>query len=177
MFNRNKILSLLLIIFLILPFSCKKTNHKGQNNKIKITDALGREIEIPGKIQHVICSGAGCLRLITYLEAQDKIVAVDDIEIKKNIFDARPYALANPQFKNLPLFGEFRGFDNPELILALDPLPDLIFKTYSQSGHDPIELQNKTGIPVVVLKNQRCASTALNGQRQADITSTNNTYR
>lgn len=152
MFNRNKILSLLLIIFLILPFSCKKTNHKGQNNKIKITDALGREIEIPGKIQHVICSGAGCLRLITYLEAQDKIVAVDDIEIKENIFDARPYALANPQFKNLPLFGEFRGFDNPELILALDPLPDLIFKTYSQSGHDPIELQNKTGIPVVVLE-------------------------
>ncbi|MEJ2729848.1 MAG: hypothetical protein P8185_15320 [Deltaproteobacteria bacterium] len=53
------------------------------------------------------------------LRAQNLIVAVDDIEVKRNRFDARPYALANPEFTTHPIFGEFRGFDNPELILSL----------------------------------------------------------
>jgi iron complex transport system substrate-binding protein len=80
------------------------------------------------------------------------VVAVDDIEARRRRFDARPYALANPQFKQMPIFGEFRGHDNPELILSLEPQPQVIFKTYASSmGYDPVELQDKTGIPVVVL--------------------------
>jgi ABC-type iron transport system FetAB ATPase subunit len=75
--------------------------------------------------------GPGALRLLTYLEAQDKIVAVDDMEKQRLQFDARPYALANPQFRDYPIFGEFRGHDHPERILTLDPLPQVIFKTYS----------------------------------------------
>ncbi|WP_027178592.1 iron ABC transporter substrate-binding protein [Maridesulfovibrio bastinii] len=117
-----------------------------------ITDAAGRQVEIPSKVERVICSGPGCLRYLTYLQSQDMAVAVDDIEIRRNEFDARPYALANPQFKKLPLFGEFRGHDNPELILSLEPQPQLIFKTYANMGYNPDELQAKTGIPVVVLK-------------------------
>ncbi|TVM33767.1 iron ABC transporter substrate-binding protein [Oceanidesulfovibrio marinus] len=117
-----------------------------------ITDALGRTVDIPDDVQHVICSGSGCLRLLTYLGAQDMIVAVDDIEVRRRQFDARPYALANPQFKTMSIFGEFRGHDNPELILTLEPQPQVILKTYTTSmGYDPDELQAKTGIPVVVL--------------------------
>ncbi len=104
------------------------------------------------KIKHVICSGAGCLRLLTYLQAEDMVVAVDDIESRRKRFDARPYSLANPQFKELPVFGQFRGHDNPELIMALEPQPQVIFKTYGSSmGYDPKELEEKTGIPVIVL--------------------------
>ena len=117
----------------------------------KIVDSTKRENTIPQKIDRVICSGSGTLRLLTYIQAQDKIIAVDDIEVKKNIFDARPYALANPQFKKYPIFGQFRGFDNPELILGLEKIPQVIFKSYAGSGYDPIELQNKTGIPVIIL--------------------------
>jgi iron complex transport system substrate-binding protein len=116
-----------------------------------ITDSTGRQVEVPAEVKRVICSGSGALRLLTYLQAQDKIVAVDDMEKRRPQFDARPYALANPQFKNYPLFGEFRGHDNPELILTLNPQPQVIFKTYSTMGFDPVELQQKTGIPVVVL--------------------------
>jgi len=50
-----------------------------------------------------------------------------------------------------PLFGEFRGHDNPELIVSLNPKPQVIFKTFGNMGHDPEELQAKTGIPVIVL--------------------------
>ncbi len=104
------------------------------------------------KIEHVICSGAGCLRLLTYLQAENMVVAVDDIESRRRRFDARPYSLANPQFRKLPIFGQFRGHDNPELIMNLEPQPQVIFKTYGSSmGYDPVELQEKTGIPVVVL--------------------------
>jgi len=102
--------------------------------------------------EHVLCSGAGCLRYLTYLQAHDRIVAVDDIETRRSEFDARPYALANPQFKDYPIFGEFRGHDNPELIVGLEPQPQVIFKTYGEMGHDPEELQQKTEIPVIVLE-------------------------
>jgi iron complex transport system substrate-binding protein len=122
----------------------------------EITDALGRKVEIPDKVERVICSGSGCLRLLTYLQAQDMVVAVDDIESRRRQFDARPYAMANPQFKSLPVFGEFRGKDNPELIMTLDPGTQVILKLVGTGkgtvGMEPGELQGKTGIPVVALK-------------------------
>jgi len=119
--------------------------------QITVVDGLGREISVPRNPEHVICSGAGSLRLLTYLQAHDRVVAVDDMEGRRPRFDARPYALANPRFAKLPLFGEFRGHDNPELIAALDPQPQVIFKTFSSMGTDPLELERQTGIPVVVL--------------------------
>lgn len=117
-----------------------------------IVDAMGRSVAVPDRVSRVICSGPGALRLLTYLQAQDMAVAVDDMETRRNKFDARPYALANPRFKTLPTFGEFRGHDNPELILTLSPQPQVIFKTFPTMGHDPVELQEKTEIPVVVLE-------------------------
>lgn len=119
---------------------------------ITIKDAAGRELTVPSSPEHVICSGPGCLRLLIYLEAADHVAAVDSME--KNPpqeADPRPYFLAHPDLQNLPLFGEFRGRDNPELITALEPRPEVIFKTFANMGHDPVELQKKTGIPVVVL--------------------------
>lgn len=116
-----------------------------------VTDVSGKTVQLPESIDRVICSGSGCLRLLTYLQGQDRIVGVDSIETRRSNFDARPYALANPQFKKMPIFGEFRGHDNPEQILTLTPQPQVIFKTYAQMGYNPIKLQQKTGIPVVVL--------------------------
>ncbi len=116
-----------------------------------ITDMAGRQVEVPVQVDRVLCSGPGCLRYLTYLQGQHLIVGVDCIEKRVNRFEARPYALANPQFKDKPLFGNFRGRDNPELILGLDPQPQVIFKTFRNMGHDGDELQEKTGIPVVYL--------------------------
>ena len=139
-------LCLLVVSFLAI------THVAANAETLAVTDAWGRELSVPAQPEHVICSGPGCLRYLTYLQAQDRIVAVDDIEKGNTSFDARPYALANPQFRDYPIFGEFRGHDNPELILSLEPQPQVIFKTYAKMGHDPEELQEKTGIPVVVLE-------------------------
>jgi iron complex transport system substrate-binding protein len=116
-----------------------------------ITDARGRALTLPDRVERIICSGPGSLRLATYLGVQDRVVAVDDIEVRQKRFDARPYALAVPAYKTRPVFGEFRGYDDPEKILGLGVQPQVIFKTYAATGHDPVELQNKTGIPVVIL--------------------------
>lgn len=128
----------------------------------EINDTQGRTIAIPDSVTKVLCSGSGCLRLLTYLQAQDMAVAVDDIESRRRQFDARPYALANPQFKKLPIFGEFRGKDNPELIMTLKEPPDVIFKVVSTTqggaGLEPEKLQQKTGIPVIVLNYGNLAS-------------------
>ncbi|MFH1964359.1 MAG: iron ABC transporter substrate-binding protein [Acidobacteriota bacterium] len=117
-----------------------------------ITDALGREVEIPDKVTHLICSGSGCPRLLVYLQAQKMLVGVDEGETRKRIFDARPYAFANPWLKDLPMTGLQGGRDNPEAILMLEPQPQVILRTFPASGYDPVELQQKTGIPVITLE-------------------------
>lgn len=136
----NSLILFLSFILLAAPVSART-----------VVDALDRKVTVPDRIERVICSGSGCLRLLTFLQADELVVAVDDIESRRNTFDARPYALATPRYQTLPIFGQFRGHDNPELILSLSPPPQVIFKTYSTMGHDPVELQQKTGIPVVVL--------------------------
>lgn len=141
-----RLASALIVLALIVPLGA----HAAETRTV--TDALGRQVTIAGPIDRVICSGAGCLRLLTYLDALDLVVAVDDIEARQERLRARPYALAHPRLRELPVFGEHRGRDNPELILTLDPRPQVIFKTWGGSmGMDPGELQRRTGIPVVSL--------------------------
>lgn len=117
-----------------------------------IEDSAGREVDVPEKVERVYCSGPGCLRLLTYLQCQDRAVAVDDLEKREQSLEARPYALAHPELKDLPLGGGFRGRDNPERLLSLDRPPQVIFKTFLGMGMDADSLQSKTGIPVVALE-------------------------
>lgn len=142
-------------VFIVLAFlsacSWEQSRASVNHDVVTITDAAGRQVEVPREVKHVICSGPGSLRYLCYLNGQDKVVAVDSIEHRKSRMDARPYAVANKQFRTMPIFGEFRGRDNPELIAALSPQPQVIFKTYANSGYDPEELQKRTGIPVVIL--------------------------
>jgi iron complex transport system substrate-binding protein len=126
-----------------------------ESGKITLTDGFDREVIIPENVERVVCSGAGCLRYLVYLQAQDYVVGVDSIEKEKSEIDGRPYALANPQLKDYPLIGEFRGKDDPEKIIAISP--QVILKT-SANGQptatntaDADSLQDKTGIPVVML--------------------------
>jgi iron complex transport system substrate-binding protein len=137
------------VILFVFLFSAGKG--WAEDSGITITDAWGREVSVPSDVDHVICSGPGCLRYLVYLQGLDLVVGVDDMEKTRSRFDARPYFLAHPELRDKPLFGEFRGHDNPELIVNLAPRPDVIFKTYGEMGYDPEELQAKTGIPVVVL--------------------------
>ncbi|AKJ39806.1 iron ABC transporter substrate-binding protein [Methanosarcina barkeri] len=130
------------------------TNKAVESGEFTLTDGYGREVTIPENVEQVVCSGAGCLRYLVYLQAQDDVVGVDSLEKEKSEVEGRPYVLANPQLKDYPLIGEFRGNDDPEKIIAISPQVILKTGTSGQStasnGADADALQNKTGIPVVM---------------------------
>ncbi|WP_094229030.1 iron ABC transporter substrate-binding protein [Methanolobus psychrotolerans] len=149
---------LILLAFIVSLSGCAGNTPDAQNPDYPdssasrtVIDIAERSVEIPASPQHVICSSGGSLRLLTYLQAEDMIVGVDSAETSYRA-TIQPYTLANPQFStDYPVFGEARGADNPEKILGLDPMPDIIIKIYPPPGTDPIELQERTGIPVVTV--------------------------
>jgi iron complex transport system substrate-binding protein len=140
-----------LLSLALLAFTCPMSAQAQETRTVM--DFLDREVTIPDRVDRVICSGSGCLRLLVYLQGHDRIVGVDSAEKGGLPFtgDARPYAVANPQLSEYPLFGEFRGHDNPELIAALNPLPQVILKTSAARDSGTDALQAKTGIPVIGL--------------------------
>jgi len=146
---KNKILNMVLISAMAIVWLTLPVNAMADRT---IVDAAKRSVNLPEKIDRIICSGPGALRLITYFKAENLVVAVDDIEIRKKKYDARPYSLAYTKYRDLPVFGGFRGHDDPEKILGLEKQPQVIFKTYATMGYDPVELQAKTQIPVVTLE-------------------------
>ena len=142
--------SSVIIFSLIFTLICVACSFAGEPLAVK--DALGNEFTPDSKIERVICSGSGCLRLLTYLQAQDMIIGVEDNE-KRTSLDPRPYFLANKDFfKSMPLIGEFRGSTRPELVVSLPSLPQIIFKTYPEAGTPAVKLQEATGITVIPLE-------------------------
>lgn len=135
----------LLVFVIIAIFLTVLLWHGVERNSMEgvvITDLAGREVVIPEKPERIVAVGGGALRLITYLDATDLVVGVEDNE--KN--PSRPYLLAHPELSELPSIGPRHGGD-AELIVSLKP--DIIFLT---RWTDKIEtLQSRTGIPVVFL--------------------------
>lgn len=112
----------------------------------KITDYAGRLVEIPAQPERVICCGVGALRYTAYMQAVDLLVGVEDYE-KESSLD-RLYNYVNyDRLKDLPIIGG-NGEPNIEQIVELNP--QLIVMT-GFVKMDPDLLQEKTGIPVVVI--------------------------
>lgn len=166
----------LLIVFLIATSGCtsKSTSSDGTNGEglanstgnvstgeiaespgITMTDGLGRNVTIPKNVTKVVCSGAGCLRYLVYLQAQNYVVGVDSLEKTKSEIEGRPYVLANPQLKDYPLIGEARGKDDPEKMIEINPQvilkTSMIGQSSAPTATEADTLQSKTGIPVVSL--------------------------
>ncbi len=155
--HKSGLVAVCLIVGGVLTYLAQDTTAKSslsppQHSEARVlTDAAGRRVTVPKQVNRVICSGPGSLRLLTYLGASDLVVGVDSIEKRGSQVDLRPYALTHPEYGTFPMIGEFRGQDNPELIAALTPRPQVIFKTYPRPGHDPDRLEAQTGIPVLLL--------------------------
>jgi len=124
---------------------------QAQAKKIVIKDTIGRihTFDKPAKRIVAIRSSLG---LICYMNLCDKVVGVEDLEVRKSEWIGsvgRSYALANRDLRNLPVTGS-RNKPDAERIMAL--APDVIFA--GTGNRRFIEnLQKKTGIPVVALNN------------------------
>ncbi|MBB6066925.1 iron ABC transporter substrate-binding protein [Methanococcus maripaludis] len=151
------VLSALISLMIALSFSGCVDNTAESSGEItktvEIVDMVGRTVEVPTDIQRIVCSGPGCLRLVTYVQAQDRLVGVESIE-QENI-SGRPYQLANMDFfQTLPMTGLGGGKEigvgpYPEQVISA--APEVILITYMDADRAD-ELQGKYGIPVVVLQ-------------------------
>ncbi|WP_049986705.1 ABC transporter substrate-binding protein [Halobellus rufus] len=113
-----------------------------------IEDLAGRTVEVPASVESVIGVGSGALRLITYLDAEDHVIAVEDLETTNEKRPFRPYVHANPSLSELPSIGR-RNKPDAELLLQQDP--DVIIWAWGD-GADADNLQSQTDIPVVVVQ-------------------------
>lgn len=144
------LLAILILTSLIFSGCVQQVDQKQSiEEKIKVTDLAGRSVEVPKNVEKIVAIGPGALRLVVYLQATDKLVGVENAEKTWEVY-TRPYRLANPQLADLPTIG-VGGPDDPqpniEEILKLKP--DVIFAVVSAQYAE--NLQEKTGIPVIVL--------------------------
>ncbi len=150
-------------------------------NTLTVTDMVGRQVQTPLDPSEIVCIGPGTLRLIVYLQAEDKVAGVEDME--KTDPEGRPYWLAHPELHGLPRCGPGgpAGIGKkPDLEAIMDIYPDVVFITYMDAAMAE-EVQAILGIPVVVLSygslgnfdekvydSLRVAGKILNRERRAD---------
>ncbi|MEE4359016.1 MAG: iron ABC transporter substrate-binding protein [Desulfococcaceae bacterium] len=119
---------------------------------IRIRDMAGRDITVPCNPEKIACIGPGALRLIVYLQAEDKVAGVEDME-KRNP-RGRPYWMAaRHKLENLPRIGPGgpAGINKkPDMEAILTVSPRVIFITYMDAALAD-EVQQTLGIPVAVL--------------------------
>lgn len=129
------------------------------NDTTIVTDAFGRTVEIPDNPERIAVSGSGSMRYFVYLDAVDRVVAVDYMDNSSFLMvkDKRPYALAHPEIKEKPMLGTTKGAVDAERLLAADP--DILFvSTSSADIASADQIQSKTGIPVVLFFSGNYAS-------------------
>ena len=130
---------------------------RSEAGQIEITDMSGRTVNVPANPERIVCLGPGSLRQIVYLGQQHKVVGIENFE--KNSPYGRPYLLANPQLVQLPTIamgGPGNINNEPDLEATLKVRPEVIFISYMDPGK-ATTLQDKLGIPVVVLSQGRFA--------------------
>ena len=116
-----------------------------------ILDTAGRRVDVPADPQRIVCIGPGALRLIVYLEAQNRVVGVEEME--KTNPGGRPYWLAHPELAKLPRIGPGgpAGINKkPDMEAVLMARPDVVFITYMDKALAD-DVQKLMRIPVVVL--------------------------
>ena len=143
----KKFLAMILVVAALMSVfaGCSTTQITTDTTRV-ITDGAGRQVEVPEKVNSIVCVGVGALRYSCYVGAQDLVIGVEDYETKEGM--TRLYQYVNfEKFKNLPIIGT-NGQPYTEEIITLAPDVIVMSKSASVEADD---LQTKTGTPVVVV--------------------------
>ncbi|WP_457742738.1 iron ABC transporter substrate-binding protein [Thermococcus sp.] len=128
--------------------SSSTTQVKTVQKYITVTDLLGRTVKVPANVTRVVAVGPGALRILVYLNATKDVVGIEEFE-KRYPF-GRPYILAHPELLKLPVIGPGGPGKLPDMEALIKVHPQVIFMVFV-SRQTADEVQEKTGIPVVVL--------------------------
>lgn len=137
------------------PASNEENQPVNQDETIEpriITDALGRQVEVPANIERIAALG-NAQRLLVYLGLSDQVVGAAKVtrDNMSGITPATPFAYVNKElWADLPCIGDGNGDDfYPEEILVLQP-DVIVCSTISEEA--VLNLQEQTGIPVVFVE-------------------------
>lgn len=138
--------------YLLLCLFCLATVTFAESDveSVLVTDLLKRRVKSPVCVKRIVALGPGCLRLVCYMQAQDLLVGVEDIE-RRRVIGMAPYNMANHGFPNLASVGPGGPNASPDYEKIMILKPDVIFLTYAVDSSQADALQKKTGIPVVVM--------------------------
>ena len=128
------------------PAESEQPSDAGEPETRIVTDALGREVEIPANVKTIVPLG-NTPRMISYLGLADMAVGIEECEIASSPIQAYAYPHVD-KWSTLPncgtnAMGETAYY--PEQIIIADP--DVILTTDNSDVAD--NLQTQTGIPVV----------------------------
>ncbi len=150
---KKRNLALILIVLLLgvaaLGGCASQESSTPEAQQITVTDTLGREVAVTTPVDAVVAVGPGSLRLYCYVNGMDKVVGVENFEKKDST--GRPYMLAYPDLANLPVIGSGGPSSTPDAEQIVVVQPDVIFADGSLDKAAADILQDKTGVPVVVL--------------------------
>ncbi len=123
---------------------------KGEaGNVLAVTDMLGRKVAVHLPVRRVVAVGPGALRLLVYLNVTDKVVGVEAVEKLWSPI-GRPYIMAHPELRSLPVVGPGGPGKMPDVDAIASLKPDVVFVTFM-----PRELvdrlQEELNVPVVSL--------------------------
>lgn len=155
------------------------TSKAADNSTTKtVVDAYNRKVDVPVNAKTAATVGSGA-RFVVYAGAQDKLIAVTEMETKPEM--NRPYAMAYKDlFASLPATsnGNHLLETNVNAEQLMDLKPDVIIS--SRSAEECDSLQQKTGIPVIgisyqnqlftdnVYKSISCVAQALGTEKHAN---------
>ncbi|MDG6219308.1 MAG: ABC transporter substrate-binding protein, partial [Candidatus Thermoplasmatota archaeon] len=121
--------------------------------KETVIDIRGRKLSIPEEINNIIALGACSLRIISYFNSIEKVIAVDMQEktdtamFRGGYFESSTYRIAFPELRELPSIGSPSSV-NVEAIIEQDP--DIVFCSTTDVSILN-DLQQSLGIPVVAV--------------------------
>ncbi|WP_258359593.1 iron ABC transporter substrate-binding protein [Moorella sulfitireducens (nom. illeg.)] len=148
--NLTKLVIALTLVLFALAGCGPQAAETGQNlPKTKITDMLGREVEIAVPANKIVAIGPGALRLVCYVNVADKVVGIENVE--KQQPTGKPYLLAHPELTEKPVIGPGGPDSTPDAEKLASVKPDVIFVASLVDRVQADELQAKTNIPIVVL--------------------------
>ena len=160
--KRKRCITLLLALMMALSLcACGRSEAEDtEPAETAVTDRIGRTVAVtPGSYKRVVCSGAGALRMYSYIGDTALLCGVEDIDNtslsqRPKMFDsvARPYMLSyGDTFAALPSCGV--GGPNAQAAEAekiLSCTPDIVISEY-EDVEKADALQEQIGVPVITL--------------------------
>ncbi|MBN2331698.1 MAG: iron ABC transporter substrate-binding protein [Deltaproteobacteria bacterium] len=138
-------------VLVLLTLFCGPTAASANLEGRLVTDLGGRTVVIPEQIDRLVALGPGALRLITYLQALDKVVGIEQIERQELPFYFRPYSVvAAKQLAHRHIVAPGGPGKLPDMEQLIACRPQVIICI----GLDPMQVENlqqKTRIPTIMV--------------------------